>query len=141
MSANELTNINLSDETKITCNKPLDLSANKISNVASPVENSDVATKSYVDNNAIQVGNVEQIYFNRSLNSDIGSYYQLGTNLTGTGQVSNTYTLIYGAGTNQLLATFATNLGYPNVTVIPQGVMTFHIWAIVDSRWCNGSEL
>ena len=44
LNADGLTNIDLSN-TKITCNKMLDSSNNRITNVAEPIDNSDVATK------------------------------------------------------------------------------------------------
>jgi hypothetical protein len=132
LSANGLSSIDISD-TKTTLNRPLDLSSNRITNVSEPIDDTDAATRAYVNNNTTQVGNTELLYLNRSVPSDSPPYYQAGTSLTSIGQINDYYNLIYGPGTSQILLSFITNASYPNVDTIPQGVWAFHLYASINS--------
>ena len=75
----------------------------------------------------------QNLFFNKSTASDIATYFELGTNLTSTGELTTIYSLNATSGTPQLLDTFITPSGFPNTTTISQGLSLLGMFAYVDS--------
>ena len=73
----------------------------------------------------------QELYLNKSIASDIGGYFELGTELTGTGEVLTAYTLDALEGVPKLLDIFITSLDFPGVDAIPQGLSEITLYGSV----------
>ncbi len=103
----------------------LDLGANKITGVADPTLDQDVATKLYVD---LAIGFSFDYFFGDTSDAEAGIYYVMTDDDLGGGS-SNLDTNIGTSGSDKPLVNFLTIDGEPGVQQLESGVYDVHIHA------------
>lgn len=78
-------------------------------------------------------------YFFYKIASDIPTYYQ--EKVSASLGATQTFTTLVGAGTDTLIASFATNVGFPNITFMPSGVFTVFFSANKDVAAAKTTQL
>jgi len=106
-------------------NKTLSMGDNLITDVSDPTSQQDAATKYYVD---MAVAAATWDFFASNNASDIGGYYTLFPEHTGETASSFTSSAL-GVGDDQLLWSFATESGLPNLEFLSLGVYTATFFA------------